>query len=69
MEGPQNSAAYRLSHLSFTTKDHLPRSGTPHTMLGPPTSIINQDDVPQTCLWVDLMEVVPQLRSPVTRYV
>lgn len=45
-----------------------PRSGTTHSELGSPTSIINQDntsDYPQ----VSLMEAISQLRFPLSRYV
>jgi hypothetical protein len=30
----------------YTTQDHLPRDGTAHSGLSPPTSIIDQENVP-----------------------
>jgi hypothetical protein len=33
-----------LSLLSYSTGDHQSRSGTSHSDLGPPTSIINQEN-------------------------
>lgn len=38
-------------------QDHLPRDGTTHSKLGPFTSIINQENVLQTCQQANLMEV------------
>ena len=35
------------SLLSYSTQDHYARSGTAHSELDPPTSIINQENVPQ----------------------
>jgi hypothetical protein len=37
-----------LSLLSYTTQDHLLRGGTTHSGLGPPPSVINQENAPQT---------------------
>lgn len=38
-----------LSLPSHTTQNHLPRSGTAHSGLSPPKSIINHESVTQTC--------------------
>jgi hypothetical protein len=35
--------------------------GTPHSRLGPPTSINNEENVSQTCLEHNIMEVFYQL--------
>lgn len=54
-----------LSILSYKTQGHLPRDGTTHSGLDPPTSIINQKrkkNASQTCLQVSLMEACSQLR-------
>jgi hypothetical protein len=37
-----------LSLLSYTTQNHLPRGGSPYSGLGLST-LINQENVPQTC--------------------
>lgn len=39
-----------LSLLSHTTKNHVPRVGTAANGLASTTSIINQENAPQTCL-------------------
>ena len=39
-----------FSLLSYIPQDHLLRSGTTHSGLGPPTLIISQDATPQACL-------------------
>lgn len=44
-----------LSQLSKTIQNHLPRGGTAHPGLGPPTLVINQ---------ASLMEAIPQLQVP-----
>lgn len=36
--------------LSYTTKEHLSRGSTVHSGSGPPRSVINQENCPQTCL-------------------
>lgn len=38
------------------------RSGTTHSKIGLPTSITNQENAPQTCLYSNLIEEIPQLR-------
>ena len=40
--------------------EHLPRNGTAHSGLCPPTSIINQENILQACLQANLMEAIPQ---------
>lgn len=35
-----------LSLLSYKTQEHMPRSGTAHIGLSPPTSVINQENDP-----------------------
>ena len=53
-----------LLRLLSYTQDHLLRSGTTHSELGPPISIINQENVPQTCLQTSLTETFSQWRFP-----
>lgn len=50
-----------LSLLSYAFQDHLPRGGTAHNGLGPPTSITNQENPLQTCL-TGQSEAFSQLR-------
>jgi hypothetical protein len=38
------------SLLSCNTQDHLPKVGTPHSGLSPPTLATYQESAPQTCL-------------------
>jgi hypothetical protein len=57
-----------LSLFSYTTQDYLPRGGTTHSGLGPPTSIINQDSVPHICPQASPIETVSQMRSHLTRW-
>ena len=45
--GRKGSLAFQL--LPYTTQAHLPRNGSVHSGLGPPTSISNQENVSQTC--------------------
>ena len=40
-----------LRYLSHTNQTHLPRDGTPHSVLGRPTSINNQDKVYKPIRW------------------
>lgn len=40
---------------------HLPKAGTTHSELGPPTSITEQENAPHICLQVSLMEAISQL--------
>lgn len=56
-----------LSLLSYSTQDHLTRSGTTHHRLGPLTSLINKENAPQVCLQANLMELFPQLTPPCLR--
>lgn len=51
-----------LSLLSHTLQDRLPNDGIASGRHGVPTSIINQNNNPQTCLQATLMEVLSQLR-------
>jgi hypothetical protein len=51
-----------LPSPTHTTHDPLPESDVTHSRLGPPTSIINQEKVPQTCLQASLLEAYSQLR-------
>lgn len=44
-----------------------PRGGTAHSGLGLPTSVIDLDSVPQTCIRASLMEVFSQLKFPFLR--
>ena len=54
-----------LRQLSLTRQDHLPGNGTAHSGLGFPTSIANQEHLPQPCLQAHLMEAFFfQLRLP-----
>lgn len=52
-----------LSLLSKATQDHLPRGGSAHNGLGPPTPIITL----KTCQQVGHTEAFSQLRVPVPR--
>lgn len=45
-----------LTLLSYTTQDHLTRNSTPHNRLGPPPSVIKQENAPQTCPQASLKE-------------
>lgn len=47
-----------LSLLSYTTQNHLLRSGTAPSGLGTPISIINQENAPQTFVQNNLAEAV-----------
>ena len=55
MQGAWKSAANLLalcgllSLLSYSARDHQSRNGTAHSELGPPISIINQENAPQAC--------------------
>ena len=40
---------------------HLPIGSTTQNELGPPQSIINQENAPKTCLWFNLIAPIPQL--------
>ena len=53
-----------LRLLSYTPRDHLPNYNTIHIGLGPSTSVINQNTIPQTCLQASLREAFSQLRLP-----
>ena len=46
-----------LSLLSYTAQTYPPRDGAAHSGLGPPTSIITQDNTPQIWPQANLMEV------------
>lgn len=53
------------SLVSYTAQDHLQRVGTAHRGLGSsPTSIINQENVPQACPQANLVGAFSQLRFP-----
>ena len=65
-QNPQGNAIYwltssgLLNFLSDAAQDYLPRDSATHSGLGPPTTISNQENIPQT---------IPQLRSPLPSYV
>ena len=40
--------------LSYTVQDHRPRGATAHTILGVPTSTVNQENAPQMVLQASL---------------
>lgn len=44
------------------TQDHLPRSGTTHSKVGPPTPIISQENVPQAFPETSLVGALSQLK-------
>lgn len=48
----------RLSWLSSTVQAQLPRDGTTHRVLGPPTAVISQGSLSQTWLQASLIEAV-----------
>lgn len=50
------------SLLSYILQDHLPRGGPTHSGLGLSTSIINQENVPQSCPQAGLIEAIPHLK-------
>lgn len=50
--------------ICLATQDHLPRDRTTHSGLDPHTSVINQENAPQICPHVHLMEAILQLMSP-----
>lgn len=75
MQRACRSAAHRLALHSFSLpgqpdslQEHLPREGTAHSMLTPPTSIVNQENAPQTCLQANLMEAISQPRFPFSKW-
>lgn len=59
--------AFRLTHISYTSQDHLARGGTTISGLCPPTSTINQTNAPQARSLPNLVETIPKLRSPLLR--
>ena len=68
----RNAASWLASHsllmlFSYRTEDHLPRGDTTQSDLGLPTSVINQENAPQTCLWDNTMETFSQLKLPAPR--
>lgn len=58
---------FSLILLPYTTQDHLPRAGTAHHGLSLPMPINIQKNVSQTSPWANLLEIVPKLRSPLSR--
>lgn len=48
--------------FSCTAQNHLPRDGTAHCVLGPPTSIVYQENAPTACLQASQMEELSQMR-------
>lgn len=68
MQRPWKSATYWLSlHglfslFSYTTQDRPPMSGP--LWGGPTTSIINQENMSQVCLWASLLGEFSQLMFP-----
>lgn len=53
-----------FSSLSYTSNIHLHRDGIFRSRLCPPRSIIDQENVSQTCLQDILMGTTPQQRKP-----
>lgn len=53
-----------LSQVSNTAQDHPPKSGFTHGGMCPPTLHSSQNDVPQTPFQANVVEEIPQLRSP-----
>lgn len=53
-----------LNLLSHTAQAHLPRHGTCHSGLSPPTSIIKQEHTSQTCQRSKIMQKCSQLTYP-----
>ena len=68
-QGPWKRTAYwpAFSYLSYISQDHLHKGGTAHSGLGPPTSIINQENAPKGLPTGSLMEAIPQLRFSLPR--
>ena len=52
----------KASQPAFLTENQLPRSGTVHDGLGPPTTNSNQGSAPRTCPQINLMETISQSR-------
>lgn len=59
---PALLALLRLSQISNTIQNHLPRDGTAHPGLDPPTPMISQAKAPPTCPQASLMEAISQLQ-------
>ena len=45
-----------LSLLFYIPQNYMPMAGTTHGRLGPPTQIMNQENIPQTCPQTIVME-------------
>lgn len=75
MQKSWKDVAYQLapsslpSLVSYTNQDILPKGGVPFHELGPPTSIINEGNVPQMCPQENLRDEFSQLRVLLPRYV
>lgn len=52
----------KLSPLFYIIQDHQPRGGPAHSRRNPLSSIIDQENVPQTSLQANFMEAFSQLR-------
>jgi hypothetical protein len=59
---PWRGAAYWLDQSAAWSV--IPRSGSAHIKLGPPTAISNQENTPQACLQANLVRSSPQFRIP-----
>jgi hypothetical protein len=58
-----------LIQLLYRTQDQLPKGGPTHSGQDPLSSISNQENAPQTSAEAILMEVIPQLRRHLSKYV
>ena len=56
-----------LSLFSSSTWEPPAHRQPHHRRVGPPTSIINQENAPRVCLWTNLIEAFSQLSLPLLR--
>lgn len=56
-----------FSYLSYTDQAYLPRDGTAHRGLDPPTLISSQGKAPLICPQATLTKAIPQFRFPLPK--
>lgn len=49
-------------------QDKQPRDATPYSKLDPCISVINQENVPHSCLWVNMVAPFSQMRFPIPKW-
>lgn len=57
-----------LSLLSYSTQWHHHRGGTAYSEVGPHISIINEENAPQACLWVNLVAAFSEWKFPLPKW-